>query len=95
MRDRISAGETPLRQRSLKTLIARVAAGKGTIRIEGERSVLAAVAGGPAFRVRLSQIWSEMARLDGETSNELFEVLADWNTQLEHLRRKPPVPPCP
>ena len=36
-----------------------------------------------------------LARLDGETSNELFEVLADWNTQLEHLRQKPPVPPCP
>ncbi|MBZ9910195.1 MULTISPECIES: hypothetical protein [Mesorhizobium] len=28
----------------------------------------------------------EGARPDGATSNELFEVLADWNTQLEHLR---------
>lgn len=37
-----------------------------------------------------------MAHLDGDTSNELFEVLADWNTQLEHLRSNdPPVPPCP
>ncbi len=39
---------------------------------------------------------SEMARLDGETSNQLFEVLSDWNAQLEHLRfNEPPVPPCP
>lgn len=38
----------------------------------------------------------KMARLDGETSNQLFEVLVDWNTQLEHLRPgKPLVPPCP
>jgi hypothetical protein len=37
-----------------------------------------------------------MARLDGATSNELFGVLADWNTILE--QRAPadrPVPPCP
>jgi len=26
-----------------------------------------------------------MAHLDGESSNELFEVLKDWNHQLEHL----------
>lgn len=26
------------------------------------------------------------ARPDGATSNELFEVLADWNTRLEHLK---------
>lgn len=25
-----------------------------------------------------------MARLDSETSNTLFEVLADWNAVLEH-----------
>ncbi len=38
----------------------------------------------------------EMARLDGATSNELFEVLADWNTHLEHLKAdKPRVPSCP
>ncbi len=24
-----------------------------------------------------------MVELDGETSNQLFETLADWNTQLE------------
>lgn len=38
-----------------------------------------------------------MARLNGDTSNELFEVLAEWNTYLEHrkLDEKPPVPPCP
>lgn len=36
-----------------------------------------------------------MARLDDNTSNELFEVLADWNTVLEHQERKAPVPPCP
>jgi hypothetical protein len=38
----------------------------------------------------------QMARLDGETSNELFETLAEWNAVLEH--RKPSgfqVPPCP
>ncbi|MDF2373804.1 MAG: hypothetical protein P1V21_23745 [Rhizobiaceae bacterium] len=42
-------------------------------------------------------VWTfeEMVRLDGDTSNELFEVLADWNTQLEHLKQKPPVPRCP
>jgi len=27
-----------------------------------------------------------MARLDGEDSNALFEVLADWNHQLKHLK---------
>jgi hypothetical protein len=37
-----------------------------------------------------------MARLDGETSNELFEVLADWNAHLEHRKSSDfPVPPCP
>lgn len=38
----------------------------------------------------------KLARLDGATSNELFEVLADWNTYLEHRDPgDPPVPPCP
>lgn len=33
---------------------------------------------------------------DGSTSNELFEVLADWNTYLEHRKSSDfPVPPCP
>ncbi|SEB79035.1 hypothetical protein SAMN05216452_3187 [Nitratireductor aquibiodomus] len=37
-----------------------------------------------------------MARLDGDTSNELFEVLAEWNTYLEHRKSDDfPVPPCP
>lgn len=27
----------------------------------------------------------EMARLDGESSNALFEDLADWNEQLKHI----------
>jgi hypothetical protein len=29
-----------------------------------------------------------MAHLDGESSNELFEVLKDWNHQLEHLENE-------
>ena len=37
-----------------------------------------------------------LARLDGETSNELFETLTEWNTQLEHLKSDDfTVPPCP
>lgn len=37
-----------------------------------------------------------MARLEGETSNELFEVLADWDRTLRHLRADDSqVPPCP
>lgn len=37
-----------------------------------------------------------MTRLDGDTSNELFKVLAEWNTYLE-LRKSDDfsVPPCP
>ncbi len=27
----------------------------------------------------------EMARLEGETSNDIFEDLADWNEQLKHI----------
>jgi hypothetical protein len=27
-----------------------------------------------------------MARLEGETSNELFETLAEWDATLNHLR---------
>ncbi len=38
----------------------------------------------------------KMARLDGDSSNELFDTLTEWNTALEHLRSKDsPVPPCP
>ncbi len=29
--------------------------------------------------------WDNMARLDGETSNRLFETLEDWNAYLERL----------
>jgi hypothetical protein len=37
-----------------------------------------------------------LARLDDETSNQLFEVLSDWDAQLKHLRsHDPQVPPCP
>jgi len=37
-----------------------------------------------------------LARLDGETSNESFETLTEWNTQLEHLKSQDfTVPPCP
>lgn len=37
-----------------------------------------------------------MARLDGDASNELFEILADWNTFLEHRKSQDlQVPPCP
>ena len=38
-----------------------------------------------------------MVPLDGETSNQLIEVLADWSAYLEQRRRveSPPVPPCP
>jgi hypothetical protein len=39
---------------------------------------------------------NQVARLDGATSNELFEVLADWNTFLEHRKSSDlQVPPCP
>ena len=39
---------------------------------------------------------SPVAHLDSETSNELFEVLADWNTYLEHRKSADfPVQPCP
>jgi hypothetical protein len=38
----------------------------------------------------------EVASLDGDTSNELFETLATWNTLLEHRRSDDQaVPPCP
>jgi len=37
-----------------------------------------------------------VARLDGATSNELFEVLAEWNDYLEHRKSHDfQVPPCP
>lgn len=38
-----------------------------------------------------------MVRLDGEVSNQVIEILADWNTYLEQHRRDfdPPVLPCP
>ena len=41
-------------------------------------------------------VCTRMARLDAETSNQLFEVLEEWNTVLEHRKSKDfPVPPCP
>jgi hypothetical protein len=37
-----------------------------------------------------------VARLDVDTSNTLFEVLAEWNAVLEHRESiDPPVPLCP
>jgi hypothetical protein len=27
----------------------------------------------------------EMARLEGESSNDFFEILEDWNEQLKHI----------
>lgn len=38
----------------------------------------------------------KMARLDGETSNALFETLSDWNIALkDHNLDSLPGPPCP
>jgi hypothetical protein len=37
-----------------------------------------------------------MARLDGEASNELIEILTEWNVLIEHRERDGfRVPPCP
>lgn len=46
----------------------------------------------------MSPVWTNeaMVRHEGETLNEMFEVMTEWNTQLEHLKSKDfTVPPCP
>jgi hypothetical protein len=47
------------------------------------------------FKV-LAGISGELAHLDSDTSNELFETLDRWNVYLEHWNSKDfQVPPCP
>ncbi len=37
------------------------------------------------FFVEGTAIPEEMARLEGEISNNIFEILEDWNEQLKHI----------
>jgi hypothetical protein len=51
-----------------------------------------------AFKLLGEILGSEkrMARLEGAVSNELFDILAEWNHYLEHRKSDDfQVPPCP
>lgn len=86
MTQRLESGDVQFRKAYLSALIERVEVEPDYIRIVGQKTFLNKWLPRAAKALRCSQSCTQLAHLDGQTSNQLLDTLAEWNEELEaHL----------